>query len=116
MTQAIPLPQDTVTEYGNNAISNALAVERINNYAKEVAMVAIILSDNYMKELYESPFGYHSGYIACIDKLHEWAVEFVQTYAHVAEWEEFLSTDRTFGECICWDDFVIAFGSHKIKE
>lgn len=82
-----------------------------NDYAKEVALVAIILSDNYMKPLYDKK---DIGYIACLDVLHDWAVEYVKAHAHVTDWEEFLSGDRTYGNCACWDEHVINFGSHKL--
>jgi hypothetical protein len=102
MSQAIVLPKNV---FGPNMAAIA------EDYAREVALVAIILSDNYMKELYEKQ---DIGYIACLDILHEWAVEYVEKFAHVEEWEEFLSTDRTYGECVCWDDFVISFGQTKL--
>jgi len=103
MSQAIILPKDVL---GSNL------TEIANKYAKEVAMVAIILSDNYMKQLYEE----RGMYMACIDELHNWAVEYVEKFAHVEEWEEFLSTDRTYGECLCWDDHVVAFGQTKLNK
>ncbi len=86
-------------------------VTEINDYAREVAMVAIILSDNYMKQLYEKS---NMGYMNCIDTLHQWAVEYITKFAHVTEWDEFLDTDRTFGHCSCWDDHCIAFGKAKL--
>ena len=104
MSQAIILPKDVL---GSNL------TEIANKYAHEVAIVAIILSDNYMKQLYDKS---HDGYIACIDELHNWAVEYVEKFAHVTEWEEFLSTDRTYGECLCWDDYVVAFGQTKLNK
>ena len=102
MSQAIVLPKNVL---GPNMTAMA------EDYAREVAWVAIILSDNCMKELYNKS---HVGYITCLDKLHSWAVEYVEKFAHVEEWEEFLSTDRTYGECVCWDDHVIAFGQTKL--
>ena len=85
----------------------------IQDYATEVAMIAIILSDNYMKELYEKS---QSGYIACIDQLQAWATEFVKLYAHVEEWEEFCNTQTLYKNIMCWDDFVIAYGADKMSK
>jgi len=104
MSQAIILPKNVLDP---NMIAMA------EDYAREVALVAIILSDNSMKELYDKS---HVGYIACLDELHSWAVEYVTKFAHVEEWEEFLSTDRTYGECMCWDDHVVAFGQTKLEK
>ena len=117
MSFAITLPDQIVAKVVNmgnitpDAELTNLVKDQINDYVREVAMVAIILSDNYMKQLYEKS---NMGYMNCIDTLHQWAVEYITKFAHVTEWEEFLDTDRTFGECACWDDFVISFGKAKL--
>lgn len=90
--------------------------EEIKKYANELAVTAIILSDNYMKELYEVA---GQGYMFCLDLLNVWAMEFVEKYAHVEEWEEFIYSDKNpYGsnKVACWDDFVIAFGEEKLNE
>ena len=102
MTQAITLPKDVLTPDQS---------EIAERYAKEVALIAIILADNYMKQLYEER---GMGYMACIDELHDWAVEFVEKYGHVEEWEEFCDTQTEFKNIMCWDDFVIAWGLRKL--
>ena len=119
MSFAITLPDQIVAKVVNmgniepEAELTNLVKEKIKDYAREVALVGIILSDNYMKELYEKT---QIGYIACLDAIHQWAVEYVNQFAHVEEWEEFLSTDRTFGECLCWDDHCIAYGKSKLDK
>lgn len=110
MTQAIPLPDQIFAAIKDSAPSKV--VELINDYAREVTIVGIILSDNYMKELYDYQ---GTGYIAAIDTLHDWAKEFVKLYAHVEEWEEFCDTQTVYENIMCWDDFVIAFGAAKMK-
>ena len=116
MTQAIVLPSEMAKGYIDDAHYRLDLEKLVKDYAREVAVVAIILSDNYMKELYETPVGYHGSYMTCIDLIHEWAVEFVHKYAHVEEWEEFCATQTDFENIMCWDDMVIAFGNKKIKE
>ena len=103
MSFAITLPETVLS-------GDQLKVAK--DYAKEVALVAIILSDNWMKPLYEKQ---DIGYIACLDVLHEWAEQFVSMFAHVDDWEEFLETDTRYGKCLCWDEFVIAYGEYKLK-
>lgn len=118
MSFAITLPDQIVAKVVNmgniapDAELTNLVKDKIKDYAKEVALVAIILSDNYMKELYEKS---NIGYIGCLEVLHDWAVEYVTKFAHVEEWEEFLDTDTTYGKCLCWDDHVIAYGYNKLK-
>lgn len=119
MSQAIALPDSIVGRFSQMGLPLCAdkAKTQIESYAREVALVAIILSDNYMKELYENRKGSFtmSGYMACIDELHSWAVEYVTKFAHVEEWEQFLLTDRTYGECLCWDDHIIQFGKTKLE-
>ena len=85
----------------------------IQRYADEVTVTAIILSDNYMKQLYEKS---GTGYIACIDTIREWANEFVTLYGHVEEWDEFCDTQKVYENIACWDDFVISFGKEKMDK
>lgn len=88
--------------------------EEIKKYANELAVTAIILSDHYMKELYEVS---QQGYMFCLDLLNVWAMEFVEKYAHVEEWEEFVYSEANpYKGTMCWDDVVIAFGEEKLNE
>jgi hypothetical protein len=98
MSQAITLPKDVLTPNQS---------EIAERYAKEVALIAIILADNYY-------VGRGKSYMDCIDELHGLAVKFVTKYAHVEEWEEFCDTQTEFKNIACWDDFVIAWGSVNI--
>ena len=116
MVQSILLPPqiadkvNSATPYEINKYELTTSIEA---YAKEVTLIGIILSDNYMKRLYKKS---EAGYMFCIDQLHAWAKEFVDKYAYVDEWEEFCSTQTEFKNIMCWDDFVIAFGNKKFKE
>lgn len=114
MSQAIILPNVIVEPFASVGLPLCAekAKTRIDRYAQEVAFVAIILSDNYMEQVYEKS---KVGYMGCLDILHEWATQYVAMFAHVEEWEEFLETDRTYGECACWDDHVIAYGEYKLQ-
>lgn len=103
MSQAIVLPKNVLAP-------NMVAM--VETYAKEVALVSIILSDNFMLLLYDKS---NVGYMACLVELHTWAVEYIEKFAHVVEWEIFLSTDRTYGECWSWEDHVVAFGQTKLN-
>lgn len=119
MSFAITLPDQIVAKVVNmgniapDAELTNLVKDKINDYAKEVALVAIILSDNYMKELYEKE---NIGYIACLDILHQWAVEYVDMFAYVEDWAEWVDSENNpyKGTC-CWDDVVIAYGADKMK-
>lgn len=114
MNQVIVLPNSIVEPFNHIGLPSAdKAKTQIERYTREVALVAIILSDNYMEMLYEKT---NNGYIGCIDVLHQWAVEYVTKFAHVTDWETFLETDRTFGECLSWDDHIISFGKTKLLE
>lgn len=105
----ITLPVTICAKYANHS---PLAFNAINEYASEVALVAIIISDNIMKPLYEKS---GIGYMACIDLIKDWAKEFVTMYAHVEEWEEFCSTQQIYKNIMCWDDFVIAYANEKLE-
>ena len=120
MSQAIKLPINIVSgvpKITNIGIHTMLVryCEEINNYAREVALVAVILTENHFNTLYESIYGNNNGYIACIDEIHKWAVEYVHTFAHVTDWEEFIMNDKTIEGCTGWDDHVAAFGALKLR-
>lgn len=122
MTQAIPLPVHIGNEIRNieNVDASTLATvamsaeTKANDYAHEVAIVGIILSDNYMKSIYARS----NGYIDSIDTLARWSKEFVTKFAHVEEWEEFIDSNENpyKGTTICWDDVVITFGAEMMAK
>lgn len=105
----IMLPVEICSKYAN---SSPLAYNAISNYATEVALIAIIISDNIMKPFYDKS---QIGYMACIDQIQVWAKEFVTKYAHVEEWEEFCSTQTIYKNIMCWDDFVIAYANELLE-
>ena len=107
-TQEIILPKQICIEYAN---SSPMAFLHIQNYATEVALISIIISDNIMKPLYDLS---QIGYMACIDLIKDWSIEFVNMYAHVEEWEEFCNTQQIYKNIMCWDDFVIAYAHEKL--
>lgn len=119
MSQAKMLPEQIVANLfaphdGNTVKFNKETTEKlIREYAYETTVVAIILSDNYMKPLYKAC---GQGYMSCLDIINEWAIEFVKLYGHVEEWEEFCDTQAIYKNIMCWDDFVIAFGADKLKK
>lgn len=119
MSQAKILPEQIVANVfaphdGKVVKHNMETVEKlIRDYANEVAVTAIILSDNYMKALYKAS---GEGYMFCIDELQSWAKEFVDKFAHVEEWEEFIYSDKNpYPKAMCWDDVVIMFGEEKYQ-
>ena len=113
MSYAIKLPEIIASQH--NVHNSAALIEDIKKYAREIGWISVILSDNYMDKLY-TKLGL--GYMATMEMITEWAEEFVRTYAHVEEWEEFIYSDKNpYGstDVICWDDFVIRFGYEKIN-
>ena len=93
------------TEYGNFTF-------------KEVAMVAAIMGDNIMEKLYAKVQERGEGYMATIDVLSDWAIEFAKKHAKT-NWEKVLEKgmkplSKSMSEIICWDDAVIDFAHHKL--
>lgn len=122
MSQAKILPAqivEAIVNIGNKERTERMKIAetlgtQIKEYANEVAVTAIILSDNYMKPLYKAS---GEGYMFCIDELQSWAKEFVDKFAHVEEWEEFIYSDKNpYPKAMCWDDVVIMFGEEKFNE
>ena len=108
--QSILLPESIVNEFTKT--EKNISIKQIERYGCELVSIGIILSDNYMEELYEKQ---GMGYMCAIETLSNWAVEFLNTYAHVKEWEEFIITQTKYNNVCCWDDVVISFGREKLN-
>jgi hypothetical protein len=91
-------------------------------YAKEVGMVAAIISDAIMEELYSEKQRQGAGYMDTVEQISTWAQEFVNNHENT-NWENLLN-DGNFGksskmrrqELLCWDDVVFDFAYLKLEE
>jgi hypothetical protein len=84
----------------------------MKNETKEVSLLCVIFSDNFMTPLYEAS---NKGYMYCIEEISGWAAEFFSLYSHVTDWEQFLENpDNNPFKAVCWDDFVISWGVNKL--
>lgn len=80
----------------------------------EIGMLAACFADNFMKELYEKS---GKGYIDALDEISAWAHEFYHAYYEkLKEWETFEESEDNIFNAVCWDDFVIAWGSDRLKK
>ena len=111
MTQKIALPNEIVSSLKKNKLT---ILKKINDYSKEVALVSIIISDGILHDLYSV---HDIGYIACIDLIHDLAVEFVEAYAWVEDWEEFSYSDKNpYKSATSWDDIVLFYAQEKLED
>lgn len=90
--------------------------ERIN----EVGMVSAIISDHIMKHLYAEMQKRGTGYISTVEKISEWAQEFVEKHKKT-NWEDALEKGikplhPKSSEIICWDDAVMDFANYKLEQ
>ena len=114
MGQEILLPENILNKI-KSPIGAKLRKEMSNDiehYANEVSLTSIILSDNFMSKIYN----HSDGYMAAIDEISKWSAEFVSTYAHVTEWEDFCYNQKEFEGVQCWDSFVISWGERKLNQ
>jgi len=92
-------------------------------YIREIGMIAAIISDNIMKELYEET---GNTYLVAVEKISDWALEFLEEHKRT-DWEKVLeeSTLKPKSEqwskdgissIICWDDAVIDFAYYKLEQ
>lgn len=92
-------------------------------YAKEVGMVSAIMSDVILKILYKEMQDFHGqGYVDAVDKISDWAVEFVDKHINT-NWEDVLMDNalkplsnkmKKIG-IICWDDACIDYAEFKLE-
>ena len=78
----------------------------IQDYAKEVAMVATVLSNNYLDKLINDI------QLDCMDSIAviaAWAAEFILSYSGVTDWAAFCE-ERGASD---WEEFVVDFGKNK---
>jgi hypothetical protein len=119
MIQSIHLPTQIVAKVTNrgNILADAVVLdivkEDITNYANEIAMVSIVMSDAIMQRLYVVS----QGYMNAIGLIANWANEFVALYADVTEWDEFVHSDRNpYKNTTSWDDVVTAYAEEKLQK
>lgn len=88
---------------------------------KEVGMVAAIISDAITKELYEEFQKRGTGYMSTVEKISDWAIEFVEKHKKT-NWEDVLENEtlkplstemKSIG---CWDDAVFDWAHYKLTE
>lgn len=82
---------------------------------KEVSLVSSILSDHYMDSLTKAA---DIGYIACLDVIAEWALDFYMVHKNY-DWEKMfsiVSENPQYPGSASWDDVVVAYGANKMKE
>lgn len=86
----------------------------------EVGMVSAIISDHIMKRLYAEMQKRGTGYISTVEKISEWAQEFVKKHKKT-NWEDVLmegmkTLHPKSSEIICWDDAVMDFANYKLEQ
>ena|ERR1035437_8082330 len=93
-------------------------------YAKEVGMVAAIMSDVILKKLYKEMQDFHGqGYMGTVDTIGDWAISFVDRHKDT-KWEDILmnnalkplSKELEKIEIICWDDAVMDFSHYMFEQ
>lgn len=87
---------------------------------KEVGMVSAIISDHIMKRLYAEMKKRGTGYISTVEKISQWAQEFVKKHEKT-NWEDALENGikplhPKSSEIICWDDAVMDWAQYKLAE
>lgn len=81
----------------------------------EYAMIGAIISDNFMKRLYEIV---EDGYVECVNIIADVTERLVsKCYPGLVNirWDEYLETFNNH-EYLCWDDFVIGEAEKLLKE
>lgn len=89
-------------------------------FAKEVGMVAAIISDVIFEKLYEAWQQKGSGYISTSETVAEWALEFALNHESTI-WENALENgikplSNQITEIICFDDAIMDFAHFKLEQ
>ena len=95
----------------------------VKQYIREVGMIAAIISDNIMKQLYEET---GNTYLMAVEKISDWALEFLEEHKRT-DWEKVLEENTLkpkseqwskggISSIICWDDAVIDFAYYKLEQ
>ena len=82
---------------------NTYATNKETDYLKEIAMIAAIIADNFMKPIYAHCQRNGSGYIAALDEIQAYATDFYEKNQDV-DWEEEI-----------WDDYVISWTEKTLR-
>jgi hypothetical protein len=124
MSQRIILPSEIISTHidtgesrNNNIFFNGkvmkvtdyykLIESQIQAYTREVAMVTAILSERCLNDI----IALNTGYMDAIDLISKWAVEFIETYAHVTEWDSYCN-DNDVSD---WHEFVCVFSAIRMQ-
>lgn len=91
--------------------------KEVKTIARECALLAAIISDEYIRTIYE---GKHEGYIAALDVVADLAIEFYDKYKDVGWGEVFEDEDAAAKiglprNCDCWDDAVMGWAGHRLN-
>lgn len=85
----------------------------------DVAMVAVIMSDEVLKKLYNNGDTSGLSYLDAVEIIGKWAVEFELAYSHISDWAEALEHPEKIGlssDVMCWDDAVMDFAKRKLTD
>ncbi len=88
------------------------------NDINEIGLIAAILSENYLKLLSEfNSENNLNGYIGSAAQISEYAHEFYCLFDDkTSNWEEFEKTEDNIYDACAWDEFLICWGSERIKK
>jgi hypothetical protein len=89
-------------------------------FAKEVGIVAAIMSDTIFEKLYKVCQQNGTGYITTAETISEWVLEFVLKNKQT-NWEDLLEKgivplSKEISEVICWDDAIFDYAHYKLEQ
>jgi hypothetical protein len=94
----------------------AVGIEIMQGHDLDIAMTAAIISDHIVIRLYEHMQHRDKGYIATIEQIGQWAIEFHDKYKYT-NWETLLEDPVKAGfpaQVCCWDDAVMDYADKKL--